>query len=276
MDGLENVEEVVVETPFGSPSGPYITGTLNGAKMAFLARHGQGHRILPHEINYRANIVGMKTLGAQWIISLSAVGSMREDIRPGDMVIVDQFFDRTNGRPSTFFGDGIAAHVSFGDPVSPILADVLYNAASEVAKADSEGFTVHRGGTYIVMNGPQFSTRAESNIYRTWGVDVIGMTNMPEAKLAREAEISYATVALATDYDCWHEGEEEVSVDAVVAVVKKNVARARAVVARAVDQVPAEHACIAASALKGAIMTSHEHISDEVKERLTAIIGRYL
>ncbi|MCG8423527.1 MAG: S-methyl-5'-thioadenosine phosphorylase [Proteobacteria bacterium] len=273
MDALENVEEVAVETPFGPPSDQYITGTLDGVKMVFLARHGRGHRILPHEINYRANIFGMKTLGVQWIISLSAVGSMREDIRPGDMVVVDQFIDRTNGRDSTFFGDGIAAHVSFGDPVSPILADVLYRAASEVA--EGQDFTVHRGGTYIVMNGPQFSTRAESNIYRSWGVDVIGMTNMPEAKLAREAEISYATVALATDYDCWHESEEEVSVEAVIAVVKKNAQRARRVVARAVDKVPAEHTCIATNALDNAILTAPNHISAEKRQKLGALLGRY-
>lgn len=276
IDGLEGVEEVAIETPFGAPSGPYLTGTLGGARMVFLPRHGQGHRVLPHEINYRANIFGMKTLGVEWIVSLSAVGSMREDIRPGDMVIVDQFFDRTNGRASTFFGDGIAAHVSFGDPVSPVLADVLYRAASAVAEADSEGFTVHRGGTYIVMNGPQFSTRAESNIYRGWGVDVIGMTNMPEAKLAREAEISYATVALATDYDCWHEGEEDVSVEAVIAVLTKNAARAREVVKHAAGLIPAEHTCIAATALKDAIITQPEAISPEDAERLAPIIGRYI
>jgi 5'-methylthioadenosine phosphorylase len=273
---LTQVEEVNVHTPFGAPSGPLVTGRLGDARMVFLARHDRGHRLLPHEINYRANIYAMKTVGVQWLISLSAVGSMREEIRPGDMVVVDQFFDRTVGRPSTFFGDGIAAHVGFADPVSPILAGALYEAASEVAAADPDGFTVHRGGTYMVMNGPQFSTRAESRIYRQWGVDVIGMTNMPEAKLAREAEISYATVALATDYDCWHESEEDVSVAAVLAVMKKNVERALQVVARTVPRVPAEHHCIASRALEHAIMTDPSRISEETKRRLAPLIKKYI
>lgn len=274
LPGLEDVEEISVDTPFGAPSDPYITGRLGDAKLVFLSRHGKGHRVLPHEINYRANIFGMKTLGVEWLISLSAVGSMKTEIRPGDMVIVDQFFDRTNGRASTFFGDGIAAHVGFGDPVSPILGAALYDAA--VAEMSGTDVTVHRGGTYIVMNGPQFSTRAESNIYRGWGVDVIGMTAMPEAKLAREAEISYAAVALATDYDCWHEGEEDVSVEAVVAVVQRNAANARKVLAAAVSRVPAEHTCIAANALQGAIMTSPSAVPAATRERLAPIIGKYL
>jgi 5'-methylthioadenosine phosphorylase len=274
LPGLTNVEEVAVETPFGAPSDRYVTGLLGDVRMVFLARHGRGHRVLPHEINYRANIFGMKTLGVQWLISLSAVGSMREDIRPGDMVIVDQFFDRTNGRASTFFGDGIAGHVSFGDPVSPVLADVLHRAASETMAGTD--VIVHKGGTYIVMNGPQFSTRAESNVYRGWGVSVIGMTNMPEAKLAREAEISYATIALATDYDCWHEEEADVSVEAVIAVVKRNAANARKVIAAAVALVPAEHTCLAANALEHAIMTDPAEISAETRARLAPIIGKYL
>jgi 5'-methylthioadenosine phosphorylase len=273
---LTEVEEVQIETPFGSPSGPLITGRLDGARMVFLARHDRGHRLLPHEINYRANIFAMKTLGVEWLISLSAVGSMREDIRPGDMVVVDQYFDRTVGRPSTFFGDGIAAHVGFADPVSPILAGALYAAACEVAERDPEGFTVHRGGTYMVMNGPQFSTRAESRIYRSWGVDVIGMTNMPEAKLAREAEISYACLALPTDYDCWHESEEDVSVEAVIAVLRKNAERALEVVARTVSRVPAEHHCIASRALENAIMTDRSMIPDETRRRLAPLIKKYL
>ncbi|HUH04777.1 MAG TPA: S-methyl-5'-thioadenosine phosphorylase [Kofleriaceae bacterium] len=274
LPGLTNVDEVEVETPFGSPSDRYVTGRLGDARLVFLARHGRGHRVLPHEINYRANIFGMKKLGAQWMISLSAVGSMREEIRPGDMVIVDQFFDRTNGRASTFFGDGIAAHVSFGDPVSPVLAQALHRAASETMAGTP--VTVHQGGTYMVMNGPQFSTRAESNVYRGWGVSVIGMTNMPEAKLAREAEISYATIALATDYDCWHEEEADVSVDAVIAVVKRNAANARKVIAAAVALVPAEHTCIAATALQHAIMTDPAAVSPETRARLAPIIGKYL
>ncbi|MEM9490003.1 MAG: S-methyl-5'-thioadenosine phosphorylase [Myxococcota bacterium] len=274
MEALENVEEVTVETPFGEPSDRYTVGTLGGTKMVFLARHGRGHRILPQEINYRANIYGMKTLGVQWLVSLSAVGSMREDIRPGDMVIIDQFFDRTHGRASTFFGDGIAVHVAFGDPISPMLADSLYRAAKEVA--EGQDFTIHRGGTYLTINGPQFSTRAESNIYRSWGVDVIGMTNMPEAKLAREAEISYATVALATDYDCWREGEEAVTAEAVIAVLRRNADRARQVVAQAVQYIPAEHTCIAATALQDAIVTEPSQLPDAVLNRLDPITGKYI
>jgi 5'-methylthioadenosine phosphorylase len=274
LEAVMGIEEIAVDTPFGPPSDTYVTGTLGDARLVFLARHGRGHRLLPHEINYRANIYGMKTLGAQWIISLSAVGSMREDIRPGDMVVVDQFFDRTIGRASTFFGEGIAAHVPMGDPVSPILAGALHDAAREVAQG--QDFTVHRGGTYMVMNGPQFSTRAESMIYRTWGVDVIGMTNMPEAKLAREAEISYATLALCTDYDCWHADEEDVSVEAVIAVVRRNAERARRIVAAAAARVPAEHDCIAAGALKSAIMTDPALIPQETRRKLAPIIGKYI
>lgn len=274
LDGLTEIEEVAVDTPFGPPSDTFITGRFGGAKLVFLARHGRGHRVLPHEINYRANIFGMKTLGVSWLLSLSAVGSMREDIRPGDMVVIDQFFDRTNGRISTFFGSGIAVHVSMADPVSPTLASILYEAASEVAVG--QDFTVHRGGTYMAMNGPQFSTRAESAIYRQWGVDVIGMTNMPEAKLAREAEISYATLAMATDYDCWHEAEEDVTVEAVLAVLKKNAERARRIVAAAIVKIPGEHTCIAANALKDAIITPVHLVPDTVKRDLAPIIGKYI
>jgi 5'-methylthioadenosine phosphorylase len=273
---LTEVEEIQVQTPFGAPSGPLVTGRLDGNRLVFLARHDRGHRLLPNEINYRANIFAMKTMGVEWLISLSAVGSMREEIRPGDMVIVDQFFDRTVGRPSTFFGDGIAAHVGFADPVSPLLAGALYAAACEVADRDPDGFTVHRGGTYLVINGPQFSTRAESRIYRSWGVDVIGMTNMPEAKLAREAEISFATVALATDYDCWHESEEDVSAQAVVAVMRKNVVRALEVVAKAIPRIPAEHHCIATRALASAIMTDPSVIPEETRRRLAPLIRKYV
>ena len=278
LDGLADVQEVNVETPFGAPSDHYITGRLGDAKMVFLSRHGRGHRVLPHEINYRANIFGMKKLGVQWLMSLSAVGSMRERIRPGDMVLVDQFFDRTNGRPSTFFGNGIAAHVSFGDPVSPVLRMAMFAAATEVAvqEGGDDAFKVHSGGTYMVMTGPQFSTRAESNIYRQWGVDVIGMTNMPEAKLAREAEISFATLALATDYDCWHDGHDDVSVEAVIAVVTKNAERARKVVRAAVDKIPAVHDCIAANAMKYAVMTDPSAIPDQLKIDLAPLIGKYI
>jgi 5'-methylthioadenosine phosphorylase len=276
LDGMVDVKEVAVDTPFGKPSDAFIRGRLGDAELVFLARHGRGHGILPHEVNYRANIYGMKMLGVEWLLSLSAVGSMRVDIRPGDLVVVDQYFDRTDGRPSTFFGNGVAAHVSFGDPVSPILADLLYEAAVERVKAGGGGERVHRGGTYMVINGPQFSTRAESNIYRKLGIDVIGMTALPEAKLAREAELSYATLALSTDYDCWHQDEEDVTVEAVVAIMRKNAALARQIVARVVERVPEQHDCIASRALAGAIMTDRKRIPPEARERLSAIIGKYL
>lgn len=276
LDGMVDVKEVAVDTPFGEPSDAYIRGRLGDTELVFLARHGRGHSILPHEVNYRANIYGMKMLGVEWLLSLSAVGSMRVDIRPGDLVVVDQYFDRTDGRASTFFGDGVAAHVSFGDPVSPILSDLLYEAAVERVKAGGGGERVHRGGTYMVINGPQFSTRAESNIYRKLGIDVIGMTALPEAKLAREAEMSYATLALSTDYDCWHQDEEDVTVEAVVAIMRKNAALARQIVARVVERVPEQHDCIASRALAGAIMTDKKRIPPEARERLSAIIGKYL
>jgi 5'-methylthioadenosine phosphorylase len=276
LDGMVDVKEVAVDTPFGKPSDAYIRGRLGDTELVFLARHGRGHGILPHEVNYRANIYGMKMLGVEWLLSLSAVGSMRVDIRPGDLVIVDQYFDRTDGRASTFFGNGVAAHVSFGDPVSPILSDLLYEAAVERVVAGGGGERVHRGGTYMVINGPQFSTRAESNIYRKLGIDVIGMTALPEAKLAREAEMSYATLALSTDYDCWHQDEEDVTAEAVVAIMRKNAALARQIVARVVERVPEQHDCIASRALASAIMTDKKRIPPEARERLSAIIGKYL
>jgi 5'-methylthioadenosine phosphorylase len=276
LPGLEQVEEVSVETPFGPPSDTVLTGRLGEARMVFLARHGRGHRILPHEVNYRANVFAFKKLGVEWLISLSAVGSMREEIRPGDLVIVDQFFDRTNGRASTFFGDGVAAHVSFADPVSSVLAEILHRASSDVVAERGGDERIHRGGTYMVMNGPQFSTRGESRIYRTWGVDVIGMTGMPEAKLAREAEISYATIALATDYDCWHETAEDVSVDAVVATLQRNADLARAIVRRTVSMIPTERTCPSARALENAIMTAPERIPAETRRRLAPLLDRYL
>ncbi|MEA3545052.1 MAG: S-methyl-5'-thioadenosine phosphorylase, partial [Thermodesulfobacteriota bacterium] len=232
IEGLKNVREVVLETPFGAPSDAYITGTLGDAKMVFLPRHGRGHHLLPSEVNYRANIYGMKTFGVEQIISVSAVGSMKEDIVPGHIVVPDQFFDRTQGkRISTFFGNGIAAHVQFADPVCAELSAILVEAGHAV------GATVHRGGTYVCIEGPNFSTRAESYIYRSWGVDIIGMTNIPESRLAREAEICYGTVALATDYDCWYEGHEDVSVDAVMAVVRQNIATARELIKVAAAQI---------------------------------------
>jgi 5'-methylthioadenosine phosphorylase len=274
IEGLSGVERIAVDTPFGPPSDEYLVGRLEGARLVFLPRHGRGHRILPHEINFRANIHGMKQLGVEWILSLSAVGSMKEEIRPGDLVVVDQFFDHTRRRVSSFFGEGVAAHVAFADPVCPDLrAHVL--AAAQIAAAGG-GVKAHDGGTYLVIDGPQFSTRGESNIYRQWGVDVIGMTNMPEAKLAREAEICYATLALSTDYDCWHESEEDVTVDAVLAVMRRNVVLAKDVIRRLVRLVAAPRACACREAVRNAIMTDKSLIPVETRKRLDLIIGRYL
>ena len=272
MEELQDVREVKLDTPFGAPSDAYITGTLNGVKMVFLPRHGRGHRYLPSEVNYRANIYGMKQLGVQRIISVSAVGSMKEKIVPGHIVIPDQFFDRTQGkRASTFFGEGIVGHVQFADPVCGELSALLGDAAQTV------GATVHRGGTYICIEGPNFSTRAESNIYRNWGVDIIGMTNIPEARLAREAEICYATVALATDYDCWHDGHDDVSVEAVIAIIQQNVATARNIIKEAVARLAKSSAsCACGSALQYAIMTHKEYIPAETLEKTALLFGKYL
>jgi len=270
MDSLEGIEEVRLSTPFGDPSDSYIAGTMAGVKMVFLSRHGRGHRILPHEINFRANIHGMKQLGVEHIFSVSAVGSMKEHIQPGHMVVPDQFFDRTKSRVPTFFGNGVAAHVAFADPVCPELWALLGTAAEQA------GATVHKGGTYLCMEGPQFSTRAESRVYRTWGVDVIGMTNIPEAKLAREAEICYATLALSTDYDCWHETEEDVSIEAVLEIVRTNVATAQRILKLAVTKMPQKRSCGCATALEHAILTDRSTISAEARERLRLIAGKYL
>jgi 5'-methylthioadenosine phosphorylase len=275
IEGLANQEWVTVETPFGTPSDQYLRGTLDvgggrSVTLVFLPRHGRGHRLSPSEINFRANIYGMKKLGVQWIISVSAVGSLREDIVPGHLVIVDQFIDRTRGRTSTFFDRGVVAHVAFADPICKELADVLYDAAKEI------GATVHKGGTYVVMEGPAFSTRAESKLYRSWGADVIGMTNLPEAKLAREAEIAYATVALATDYDCWHPDHDHVTVEAVIATLTKNVANARALIKAAAPKVPSAVPAYVSQALQHAIMTDRSLIPAEAKERLGLFIGKYL
>ncbi|WP_303721087.1 S-methyl-5'-thioadenosine phosphorylase [Malonomonas rubra] len=273
VEGLNDIKEVTIETPFGAPSDAYITGELGGAKMVFLPRHGRGHRYLPSEVNYRANIYGMKKLGVEQIISVSAVGSMKEEIVPGHIVIPDQFFDRTQGkRASTFFGNGVVGHVQFADPICGGLADILVAAANEV------GATVHKGGTYICIEGPNFSTRAESNIFRSWGVDIIGMTNIPESRLAREAEICYGTVALATDYDCWHEGHDDVTVEAVLAIIKQNVATARQIIKAAAAKIVAERQqrdCECITALQFAIMTDKNLISDETKQALEPLIGKY-
>ncbi len=271
MEELTNVEEIRIDTPFGEPSDAFITGEFEGVRLVFLPRHGRGHRLLPSEVNYRANIYGMKTLEVERIISVSAVGSMREEIVPGHIVIPDQFFDQTQGkRPSTFFGSGIVGHVQFADPICGDLAGVLFEAAQQV------GATVHKGGTYICIEGPNFSTRAESRIYRSWGVDVIGMTNVPEARLAREAEICYGTVALATDYDCWHQGHDDVSVEAVIAIIEKNVATAREIIKSAARRLRTERGCSCGSALQHAIMTRPELIPEKTLRNLDLLIGKYL
>lgn len=271
MEELTDVQEIRVDTPFGEPSDAFITGELDGVRMIFLPRHGRGHRLLPSEVNYRANIYGMKKLGVERIISVSAVGSMREEIVPGHIVIPDQFFDRTQGkRASTFFGDGVVGHIQFADPICGDLAGKLFDSARQV------GATVHRGGTYICIEGPNFSTRAESRIFRSWGVDVIGMTNVPEARLAREAEICYSTVALATDYDCWHEGHDDVSVEAVIAIIEKNVATARDIIKAAARNLAAERTCGCASALQYAIMTDARLIPEQTRRNLDLLIGKYL
>ena len=270
MEGITHLREERVTTPFGDPSDAYILGRLDGHTVAFLARHGRGHRLLPSELNFRANIYGFKVLGVQWIISASAVGSMREEIRPSDIVVPDQFFDRTRARASTFFGDGVVAHVSFADPVCPDLSELLFGVGRDL------GARMHKGGTYLCMEGPQFSTRAESRIYRSWGVDVIGMTNLQEAKLSREAEICYATMALVTDYDVWHEAEGDVTVEKVIAILHKNVATAKAIVRGVIPKIRPDRSCGCASALKDAIITAPQAIPEATKKRLWPFIGKYL
>ncbi|MEM7309360.1 MAG: S-methyl-5'-thioadenosine phosphorylase [Planctomycetota bacterium] len=270
IEALTDVEEVPLSTPFGEPSDAYITGVLDGVRMVFLPRHGRGHRVSPSEINFRANVWGMKKLGVTRILSISAVGSMREDIVPGDFVVIDQFFDRTRHRVDTFFENGVVAHVMFADPVCPELRECLLEAARDV------GVRVHDGGTYLNMEGPQFSTRAESRIYRSWGVDVIGMTNLQEARLAREAEICYATVAMATDYDCWHEGHDDVTVEAVLEIMHKNVGNAKALVRSAASRITLERECGCKDALKYAIMTDPSRIPAEARDRLGLLIDKYI
>jgi 5'-methylthioadenosine phosphorylase len=270
IGGIKNVKKVRIKTPFGDPSDEYITGTLEGKEIVFLSRHGKGHRILPNELNYRANIYGMKKLGVEWLISISAVGSFKKEIKPLDILIPDQFFDLTHkGRKDTFFGEGIVAHIPFADPVCPRLSDILYNAGVEV------GGNLHKGGTYLNMEGPAFSTKAESLTYQKLGMAVIGMTNMPEAKVAREAEICFATLAMVTDYDCWHE-EESVTIETVIKNLKANVGTAKKIIKLALLRIPEERTCQCATALKNAIITSPEAIPGEVRKKLSLIIGKYL
>jgi len=270
LDGFELKEEKVVETPFGRPSAPIVLGELEGRPLAFLPRHGRNHQFSPSTVPYRANIFALKTLGVTRIISVSAVGSMREEIEPGHVVLVDQFFDRTLNRDRTFFDDGIAAHVGFADPICENLRQVLLGAVKAC------GVPHHDGGAYVCIEGPQFSTRAESNVFRGWDVAVIGMTNLPEARLAREAEMAYATIALATDYDCWKEDEADVAVEHVIAVLRKNVENARKIVRKAILDLPAKSESSAHTALSHAIMTAPEAIGEELRSRLAPLIGRAL
>ncbi len=274
IEGLQDREEIALDTPFGAPSDAFLTGRLEGARLVFLARHGRGHRYMPSELNFRANIWGLKKLGARHIISISAVGSLREDIAPGHLVAVDQFIDRTRLRPTTFFGEGCVGHVAFADPVEPALRSILLDSARAV------GATVHDGGTYVCIEGPTFSTRAESELFRSWGADLVGMTNVPEARLAREAELAYATLALCTDYDCWHETHDDVSVEAVLAVMKENVATARRVIKEAVRRL-AEAGDVTWPAHQAlgngmAIMTAPHLVPAETRRKLDLLVGRYL
>jgi 5'-methylthioadenosine phosphorylase len=268
-EGLEDARWVKVKTPFGDPSDAYCVGRLGGVTVAFLSRHGRGHRVSPTGINYRANLYGLKSLGARWVISVSAVGSMREEIHPLDLVVPDQFYDHTKHRISSFFGDGIVGHVGMADPVCPALGDLLEAAGREA------GARVHRGGTYLCIEGPQFSTRGESEIHRRWGVSVIGMTNMPEAKLAREAELCYATLALVTDYDVWHEHHDAVTVDAVVANLLKNVATARVVLRRVIPQVGKPCGAGCSDALSSAVITNPKAFPPRTRRRLALLLDRY-
>ena len=270
MPGLQNAKEVEIETPFGHPSDLFLLGELEGRKLAFLARHGRGHWLLPTEINFRANIYAFKTLGVERILSVSAVGSLQAKFRPGDMVLPLQFFDRTQGRVSTFFGDGLVAHVSFADPICSDLVDMLYQAC-QTAKVQT-----HRGGTYLCMEGPTFSTKAESNVYRSWKMDIIGMTNLQEAKLAREAEICYASLSMVTDYDCWHPETDSVTVEQVIACLTQNAENAQRILREAVKVVQGKRTCRCAVALRHAIMTDPKFISDEAKEKYKLLIGKYV
>ena len=263
-------KEVRLTTPFGDPSGPYLLGTLRGKRVAFLARHGAGHRLSPSELNFRANIFGMKLLGVEYVLSASAVGSLKEDYKPLDIVVPDQFIDRTKGRISTFFGNGLVAHVGFAHPFCKILSGIASDSGRQA------GATLHQGGTYVCMEGPQFSTLAESRLYRSWGADIIGMTNLQEAKLAREAEICYTTIALVTDYDCWHPDHDHVTVDLIIANLTQNAKTAQQIIANAVERLPYERTCECATALKYALITRPDAIPAQVRKDLDPIVGKYL
>jgi 5'-methylthioadenosine phosphorylase len=270
MADVTDRTEIELTTPFGDPSGPYLLGTLRGKRVAFLARHGAGHRLLPSELNFRANIFGMKMLGVEYILSASAVGSLKEEYKPLDIVIPDQFIDRTRGRISTFFGRGLAAHVGFAHPFCKILSRLVSSSGQDAAA------TVHTGGTYVCMEGPQFSTLAESRLYRSWGADIIGMTNLQEAKLAREAEICYTTIALVTDYDCWHPDHDSVTVEMVIANLMQNAKTAQHIMAKAVEGLPYERTCECASALKYALITRPDAIPAQTRQELAPLVSKYL
>ena len=269
MPGFEAQQEIFIETPFGPPSDSFVLGKLGDRQVAFLARHGRGHSISPSELNFRANIYGMKRLGVERILSLSAVGSLQERHRPLDFVIPDQFFDRTRGRASTFFGEGLVAHISFADPICPELANVVMDACQ------AAGVNATKGGTYLCMEGPAFSTKAESGVYRSWGMDVIGMTNLQEAKLAREAEICYVTAAMVTDYDCWHPQHDAVTVNDIIANLVQNAANACKVVAAAVSRIPASRSCRCGSALEHAIITDRKLVPEATRAKLGILIDKY-
>ena len=269
IEGMTEVKKARVKTPFGNPSDAITIGSLGGIMIAFLPRHGKGHRISPSELPVRANIYALKSLGAEWIISISAVGSLKEEIHPVDLVIPDQLIDRTKSRVNTFFGQGLVAHVAFADPFCPVLSDILYQAALE------QGARVHKGGICVVIEGPQFSTKAESNLYRSWGASIIGMTALPEAKLAREAEICYATVACVTDYDCWHQTEESVTVEMIVGNLLRNITTAKNIIRTAADRIPQQRECSCAQALKDVLITAPKKIPARVKRDLGLLIGKY-
>ncbi|MEQ1896146.1 MAG: S-methyl-5'-thioadenosine phosphorylase [Vicinamibacterales bacterium] len=270
MAEVTDRQEVRVPTPFGDPSGPYVLGTLRGKRVAFLARHGAGHRLSPSELNYQANVFGFKLLGVEYLLSASAVGSLKQEYKPLDIVIPEQFFDRTRGRVSSFFGNGLVAHVTFAHPFCKQLSAIAYRSGV------AAGATVHAGGTYVCMEGPQFSTLAESKLYRSWGMDIIGMTNLQEAKLAREAEICYTTIALVTDYDCWHPDHDSVTVEMIVANLVQNAATAQGIIADAVDHLPFERTCECASALKFSLITRPEAIPAETRRTLAPLVDKYL
>jgi len=270
IEGLTDIEEVNIDTPFGKPSDAIIIGKLEGVEVAFLPRHGRGHRISPTELPVRANIYALKSLGVEHIIAVSSAGSFKQEVKPGDLVIPDQIIDRTRGRISTFFGEGIVAHIAFAEPFCPVLSQILYQAAREA------GASVHPKGTFVVMEGPAFSTRAESRLYRSWGADLIGMTALPEAKLAREAEICYAIIGCATDYDSWMERSEPVTIDAILSVQRHNIDTAKAIIKMAVSRVPEKRECGCATAMAGAIVTDPALIPAEQKKKLNLLIGKYI